>query len=46
MKQLSGVDLDSLLHNIARLPGAAADAMEKGPTKGAGSDGDEVFGKG
>lgn len=45
MKQLSGVDLDSLLHNIARLPGAAADAMEKGPAKKAGPDGDEVFGK-
>jgi flotillin len=45
MKQLSGVDLDSLLHNIARLPGAAADAMEKVPARKAGSDGDEVFGK-
>jgi flotillin len=45
MKQLSGVDLDSLLHNIARLPGAAADAMEKGPAKKAGPDRDEVFGK-
>jgi flotillin len=33
MKQLSGVDLDSLLHNIARLPGAVADSIESGAVK-------------
>jgi len=33
MKQLSGVDLDNLLRNIARLPGAVADGIEGGTTK-------------
>jgi len=32
MKQLSGVDLDTLLQNISRLPGAVADKLDsKGP---------------
>ncbi len=30
MKQLSGVDLDNLLQNISRLPGAVADGIERG----------------
>lgn len=46
MKQLSGVDLDKLLHDIARLPGAAAVAMEKSPAKASGTDGGEVLGEG
>ena len=44
MKQLSGVDLDNLLHTVARLPGAVADSIEKSGKKAARKDGDEVFG--
>jgi flotillin len=33
MKQLSGVDLDNLLQNISRLPGAVADNLESGVSK-------------
>ncbi len=34
MKQLSGVDLDTLLQNISRLPGAVADKLDSTGTKG------------
>jgi hypothetical protein len=44
MKQLSGVDLDNLLLNISRLPGAVADSVESGEAKGAGKDSGKVFG--
>ena len=41
MKQLSGVDLDNLLQNISRLPGAVADNLGSKGSKGAkGSKGD------
>jgi flotillin len=41
MKQLSGVDLDNLLQNISRLPGAVADNLDSKGSKGAkGSKGD------
>ncbi len=40
MKQLSGVDLDNLLQNISRLPGAVADSVEKRATK---KDSGKVF---
>jgi flotillin len=42
MKQLSGVDLDNLLQNISRLPGAVADSVEKGGGKA--KDSGKVFG--
>jgi hypothetical protein len=42
MKQLSGVDIDSLLQNISRLPGAVVDTVEKG--SGKKKDGGKVFG--
>ena len=45
MRQLSGVDLDNLLQNISRLPGAVADNLEGGATKKAGKDRGDVFGK-
>jgi flotillin len=38
MKQLSGVDLDSLLRNISRLPGAVADSIESGAAKSGTKD--------
>ena len=44
MKQLSGVDLDNLLQNISRLPGAVADKVEGGRAKGTKKDKGEVFG--
>ena len=34
MKQLSGVDLDNLLQNISRLPGAVADNLDAKGSKG------------
>ena len=34
MKQLSGVDLDNLLQNISRLPGAVADNLDSKVSKG------------
>ena len=34
MKQLSGVDLDNLLQNISRLPGAVADNLDSKGTEG------------
>jgi flotillin len=34
MKQLSGVDLDTLLQNISRLPGAVADNLDSKGSKG------------
>jgi flotillin len=41
MKQLSGVDLDNLLQNISRLPGAVAENLDSKSSKGAkGSKGD------
>jgi flotillin len=40
MKQLSGVDLDNLLQNISRLPGAVADNLDsKGSKAGKGKSG-------
>jgi ribosomal protein L12E/L44/L45/RPP1/RPP2 len=33
MKQLSGVDLDTLLQNISRLPGAVADSLDSQEAK-------------
>jgi flotillin len=33
MKQLSGVDLDNLLQNVSRLPGAVADNLDAGSSK-------------
>jgi flotillin len=44
MKQLSGVDLEDLLQNISRLPGAVADSIEGGRAKGRASDTGKVFG--
>ena len=44
MKQLSGVDLDNLLQNISRLPGALADSVEGAKSKRTGEDSGEVFG--
>ncbi|MFV2071504.1 MAG: flotillin family protein [Thermoanaerobaculales bacterium] len=44
MKQLSGVDLDNLLQNISRLPGALADSVEGGKSRKAGKESGEVFG--
>jgi len=44
MKQLSGVDLDNLLQNISRLPGAVADGIEGGRTKSAPKASGKVFG--
>jgi len=38
MRQLSGVDLDKLLRDLSRLPGAVADRVS-----GEGSAGGEVF---
>jgi len=35
MKQFSGVDLDNLLQNISRLPGAVADNLDSKGSKGA-----------
>ncbi len=34
MKQLSGVDMDALLRDISRLPGAVADSVQGAPKKG------------
>jgi ribosomal protein L12E/L44/L45/RPP1/RPP2 len=34
MKQLSGVDLENLLQNISRLPGAVADNLDSKGSKG------------
>jgi flotillin len=31
MKQLSGIDLDTLLQNVSRIPGAVADSLEGAP---------------
>jgi len=45
MKQLSGVDLDNLLQNISRLPGAVADSVEGGAAKKGGTSRGDVFGK-
>jgi len=44
MKQLSGVDLDNLLQNISRLPGAVADNIEGGRGKPKTKDPEKVFG--
>jgi flotillin len=44
MKQLSGVDLENLLQNISRLPGAVADRVEDGRAKGTKKEKGEVFG--
>ncbi len=44
MKQLSGVDLENLLQNISRLPGAVADSIEGGRAKAKTSDTGKVFG--
>ncbi|MBD3872726.1 MAG: hypothetical protein IFK91_07415 [Acidobacteria bacterium] len=44
MKQLSGVDLDNLLQNVSRLPGALADSVEGQKSKRAKKDSGEVFG--
>jgi len=44
MKQLSGVDLDNLLQNISRLPGALADSVEGGKSERAGKGSGKVFG--
>ncbi len=43
MKQLSGVDLDNLLQNISRLPGALADSVEGGKSKRPEKDSGKVF---
>lgn len=44
MKQLSGVDLEDLLQNISRLPGALADKIEDGTAKATKKDPGKVFG--
>jgi len=44
MKQLSGVDLDNLLQNISRLPGAVADNIEGGRAKPKTKETGKVFG--
>jgi len=44
MKQLSGVDLENLLQNISRLPGAVADNIESGKQNAKGKDTGKVFG--
>ncbi len=44
MKQLSGVDLEDLLQNISRLPGAVADSIERGSAKATKKDTGKVFG--
>jgi len=44
MKQLSGVDLDNLLQNISRLPGAVADNIESAGKRSKAKDPDKVFG--
>jgi len=44
MKQLSGVDLDNLLQNLSRLPGAVADGIEGGKMKSAAKASGKVFG--
>ena len=44
MKQLSGVDLENLLQNISRLPGAVADSIESGKPNAKGKDTGKVFG--
>jgi len=44
MKQLSGVDLENLLQNISRLPGAVADNLAGGKPKSETSDTGKVFG--
>ncbi|MBD3853516.1 MAG: hypothetical protein IFJ96_01935 [Acidobacteria bacterium] len=44
MKQFSGVDLDNLLQNVSRLPGALADSVEGQKSKRAKKDSGEVFG--
>ena len=43
MKQLSGVDLDNLLQDLARLPGAVADKAQTKPETAAKDTG-KVFG--
>jgi flotillin len=44
MKQLSGVDLEDLLQNISRLPGAVADNISSGKPKSETSNTGRVFG--
>jgi len=44
MKQLSGVDLENLLQNISRLPGAVADSIESGTPTSKTSNTGKVFG--
>jgi len=44
MKQLSGVDLENLLQNISRLPGAVVDNIESGKPKAKQEDTGKVFG--
>jgi flotillin len=44
MKQLSGVDLDNLLQNLGRLPGAVADGIEGGKKTSASKAPGKVFG--
>jgi len=44
MKQLSGVDLEDLLQNISRLPGAVADNLASGVPKSETSNTGKVFG--
>ena len=44
MKQLSGVDLENLLQNISRLPGAVADNLASGKPTTKTSDTGKVFG--
>ena len=44
MQQLAGVDVQSLLHDISRLPGAMADTMSE-KAKGTAGGGDKAAGR-
>ncbi|MCK5379731.1 MAG: hypothetical protein KAJ78_10020, partial [Acidobacteria bacterium] len=44
MKQLSGVDMEKMLQDLARLPGAVADKVGGGSKPQAGKKTGQVFG--